>query len=106
MIVDPVIPDADWEEIQKETETDILTIVMNCVEGRTAAGETVNQISDHCQAAYLQGMKCLDAEREALRELRERVQYIADQNDLAGHWAVEIAKDAIKQADAHKRPGE
>jgi hypothetical protein len=51
-----VKPDADdWEAIQNETGTDILTIVMNLVTGNITAGQTMDAISTHCQTAYNRG---------------------------------------------------
>ena len=40
--------------------------------------------------------RLMQPERQAAKGLLERVEFIANQHDKVGNWAVEIAKDAIK----------
>lgn len=47
--------DADWHQVQEHTGFDIMDIVMDLMQGRKSPQETMQRISDHCEAAFKVG---------------------------------------------------
>jgi hypothetical protein len=44
--------DTDWHQVQTVTKTDIMSMVMDYIQGRSTSQGLMQAISDHCQAAY------------------------------------------------------
>ena len=57
-----------WQKIHEEMGCDIMSIVMDFQAGRVSAGDTMDRIGLHCEAAYRAGQSQLKAENERLRE--------------------------------------
>jgi hypothetical protein len=65
-MVDPTIPPEVWERINEKTDTDIISIVMDALNGhmgeefrhgRVNASRTMELINERCEAAYHEGFK-------------------------------------------------
>jgi len=48
--------DSQWSNVQEKTQTDIMSIVMNLVNGLESTGRTMELISTHCEACYDEGI--------------------------------------------------
>jgi hypothetical protein len=91
------IPDKIWRKVQEETKTDILSIVMNLVSGRTNASQTMEAIASHCEAVYRQANHAAQDIMDALED-EDIIESISkDYEGMSARWIMHRYRAAVKE---------